>query len=345
MSIYENIINSINVEGLSKLEIARLLYIELGKRISFSTRYQNTDEKTMFKMHSDDFDAKNSSVSQANCVMWSKTYSALLAYYGIENRIINKWHQYVEFFIEGQRWVADATYGKYTDLARIHNGDDTTQFGLSMYQKDEEKSSNYPVYDVRIIKLLEEIDEKIGYRNNKYHELEELKKLLAGIKNGSFDVTEYGIDNSVEGKLQFLFAKVGKMSNGFYESKNYLYALEKFMLGSEELKMIHGTDLKRTRLDGEVDIIQIISLLENNIYHYYILCPTMALKEVQSKDISDLALFGYAIEKEIPGIIYPKNFKPGIRPKKWKLKLERIINQGHIKQSNIQEYEKSTFTL
>ena len=48
-----------------------------------------------------------------------------------KNSIFDMNHQCVEFKIDDKIWVADATYGDYNDLSRIHYGDETIGFGWS----------------------------------------------------------------------------------------------------------------------------------------------------------------------------------------------------------------------
>lgn len=317
MTIYEEIKNNIDINKLNELEISRLLYIELGSRVCFSTKYQNTDIASMNKLLTTQVNINTFNEQQVNCAMWAQLYSQLLTAYGIQNRIIDSGHQFVEFIALGKKWVADATDGAYTDLSRIHNSDNIECFGLSIYQNSNDKSHNRPMYNIEIDQMLKDIDKKIGYNDEKYKDLIELKEIINNIKNGTININNYVSDalsnNEVEKKLQFLFAKLGTLDSGYYEAKDYIYQLEKLLLTKEELENVSAVELKRTNKDGNVDILQVISVQCDNNYNYYILRPSMPIKQINKEDLEKLILLGYGIDenKEVKGINYNKIFKPG----------------------------------
>lgn len=345
MALYNEIIEGIDTSNLNELEIARLLYIELGKRVSFSTKLQNTDISTMSDMIKEEVDVETFDEKEVTCVRWAKLYSHLLSKYGIKNRIIDLGHQFVEFETMGYKWVADATDGAYTDLSRIHNGDNIECFGLSLYQHNPDKVHNRPIYNQEVHKMLRQIDVKLGYNDEKYKDLVELKELIINIKNGTFNINDYVKGDpkasDTEKKLQFLFAKLGVLDEGYYEAKDYVYYLEKALLSKEELENVSSKELKRTNEEGSVNILQVITLHEQDNYHYYILCPNMPVKEVDQENLIKLALLGYGKEdnKEIPGLIYPKDFTPGKKMTGLKYKMSRIVNEYKIKNSTIAEYD------
>ena len=344
MILLDDIKNSINIENLTELEVARLLYIELGKRVSFSTTFQNTSDLNMAKMMISQVDINTFKEKEVNCVMWAQLYSELLTKYGIRNEIIDKGHKYVEFYAENKKWVADATTGGYTDLSRIHNSDDTNNFGLSMFQNID-RSNNIPVFNEEITLRLKEIDKKIGYNDEKYKDLVELKEMIKKIKDGEFDIHAYvkGEGSDTLKKLQFLFAKVGVLDLGYYEAKDFLYELELMLLSPSELANVKGKELLRTNKDGSVDIIEIITVKEEDKYNYFVVCPNMKVKQVSMQDVIKFSLIGFGkdADKHIPGIDFPTNFVPGKRKSGVKLALERVSNYKIRKDPNLIEVERA----
>ena len=313
--------------NLSALEKTRFYYIELGKYVSFSTTYQNTDIGTMARMHTDEVDVTNFNSTQVNCVIWASLYSQLLTGIGVKNKIIKQGHDYVEFYIDGVRWCADATYGEYTDLARIHNDDATCHFGIARYQ--ENSRVNTVRMDDEAEKTIRDIDEKLGYNTEERQKVLRLKDFLKKIYSGEFKAQDFIFDNEIiQDELVFiielLFAKLGVLKYGYYEAKDFIKELMGLMLTSQQLARVKGVELKRTNSAKEVDIVQCISVQGKDKLHYYLLAPNLPIQFVSEDEIVKLAMLGYGIDKkEIPGIIFPRNFKPGEISCGFKYKIQR----------------------
>lgn len=321
MSIKENLLSKMP-ENLSDLEKARYLYIELGKLVSYSTKFQNTDDKNFLAMTFKEINVDKFDKNQVNCIMWSSLYSNLLTSVGIENQVIDRYHRYVEFYIDDKCYVADATEGPYTDLARIHNDDDTCHFGLSL---NKDKQLNSIKHDKDSLDLIKSIDEKLGYNTDLKENIMELKELLEKIKNNTFniyDIANAEVDDRLTFKMEYLFSKLGALKAGYYESKDYVYNLECDMLTEEEMKNVKGVELKRTNNNYEVDIVQCIYICENNKINYYLLTPFQPIRKVCEEELCALATLGYGIEdKIIPGINFPKKFVRGVISNKRSYKL------------------------
>lgn len=345
MNIAEEILNSMP-SNLTNLEKARYIYIELGKKVFFSTQFLNTDDDTFFELLGKKVNVTKLSKEEinVNCRMWSQLYSQLLTLVGIENRIFDSMHECVFFDIDNVRWVADATYGIYTDLSRIKNNDDTVSFGPALFQN---KDSNIVDINDDVIKIISEIDKKLGYNNSDKKNLFELKILLENINEGIIDIKEYShVDeinknNELCFKLEFLFSKLGILKDGYYESKDFVLALEKTLLTRDEIEKTGAVELKRTNKDKSVDIIQCIYASNGDNWKYYLLAPNLPIRCVDSIQITKLAMMGFGIEdKKIPGIIYPKNFKPGKLDFMVKYSLYKTLaNMKLINISDVIEYD------
>lgn len=274
---------------------ARYIYLKLGEYLTFSTTFPNTDVDTMNKLHKKEVDIENVD-SEITCNMWADIYSKLLTEVNIENQVINEWHQYVKFKIDGKTWVADATYGTYTDLARIKYGDSTERFGVALKQGYE------PSIYVNIMdpdnKKLESIDNSFEFYVKRKKKREDLMKTLAKVKDLEIPLKE---------KMDYIFNFIGKLEYGYYEASSFVYEIEKEVLTKAELELVKATELKKN--SSSVDIINCITV-KGNGYHYYLLKDNLPIKEVTPTNILKLAMFGgYGIdEKKIEGIDIPRKF-------------------------------------
>lgn len=332
-------------DNLTDLEKARYLYIELGKNVSFSTKFQNTDEFTFAQMMTNKVDINRFNDNQINCVMWAELYSQLLTKFNINNEIIDYGHKYVEFYIEGKRWCADATYESYNDLARIHNDDETLNFGPAIYSG--ERHSNDVLLDKQTVDLINTIDAKIGYNNSEKDNFNEVKKFIISVRNGTFDINkEIDCSNQTEElfilKLEYLFCKLGTLKVGYYEAKNFVRDLEYYLFTKEEMNKIKARELKRTNLDKNVDIVQCIYVYGEKEIYYYLLAPNLSIRRVSKEEVIKLSVLGYGLDGEcIPGIDYPKKFVVGevSANKKYKLyknyKKDNFLQTYNIGQSKV----------
>ncbi len=330
MNLGKEILNRMP-DNLSDLEKARYLYLELCKVVSFSTTFQNTDMSNFAVMYHRKEDVSKLSSTEINCRIWSQLYSQLLNSVGIQNRIVDRGHSHVEFYVEGKKWVADATYGSYTDLSRIKNDDDTIGFGYSAYQ-DPKNEQCIISTDEKYSGMLRSADDKLGYNTDRKRDLVEFKEYLKSIREGKYDITgiSEGIvcENPLTFKLEHLFASLGKLNSGYYEAKDFVYHLEHQLFTSEELARIGAVELKRTNADKSVDILQCIYIKGDNP-SYYLLSPSLPVKKIDASQVMSLALKGYGIEegKKIPGINYPRMFVQGevFKVSKFKLWKENLF--------------------
>ena len=299
--LYDLIINSVP-SNLNKLEIARFLYIRLGSLVSFSTVINNTDTNNFYRLLNLEVDPYTFNEIEVNCYTWAQLYSALLSHFKINNKIVKYWHSYVNFFIDGKKYVADATFGRYSDLSRIHYHDKTSFFGPCFYQ-EKYIDSNVVDCDRYFSFILDKIDKKINYSTIK---TDEFKKLLNYIRNHKINIDS---SNNIISKLEFIFSFVGQLSFGYYESKEFIYELEKNIFTKEELSKIGSIEFKKINGFNKIDIIQCIYTGFNGCYNYYILCPTFPIKSVTNDEILSLLSNGFISNKKMPGINIPGKMK------------------------------------
>ena len=294
-------------EGLNDLEKARFIYLKLALYLDFSTKYNNTNSVEFLKMSYSGTNPENQREKQIICKNWAHIYSSLLTEAGVKNKVIDQHHSYVLFEYDGKVWVADATYGSYTDLSRIRYGDSTFYFGVCVSQ-DMNKPLNHVVPFNSYNRILDEIDKKFDFYQVKRESFKKLQSKLEEIKNS---------DKSIRQKLDLFFELVGVLDEGYYEAKDFVRNLEYDIFNDSELSRIHGVELKRTNQNLEVDIVQCIYVEQENGYSYYLLAPDKTVKKVTPLEITKLATLGYGIEgKEIPGVVFPRRFQAGVPFKK-----------------------------
>ena len=65
--------------------------------------------------------------------------------------------------------------------------------------------------------------------------------------------------------MDYLFARLGNMCNGYCESKQFVKEMEKIILTESELKKIMGRDLIRIN-KKHTDVIQCICVEDKSVY-------------------------------------------------------------------------------
>lgn len=338
INVIEQIFNKIP-NDLTELEKARFLYLESCKIFTFSTKFQNTDEVSFARMYTQKVDGNKLETTEVNCRMWSQVYSQLLDKANIKNTIVDNGHQHVKIYIDNEEWIADATYGNYTDFSRVKNNDRTSGFGYNLYQGGKK---SFISMDEKYINKLDDVDKKLGYNNDQMEELMEFRNLLTNIKNGLFDINELSVEpikDKLVFKLEYLFSHLGKLNCGYYEAKDFVFDLENYLFDNNEFKRLKAVELKRTNKDKSVDILQCIYTLGDNP-NYYLLAPNLPIIKISESHLMNLAVRGYGLDegKQINGISYPRNFKDGEISKIDKIKLykDKILGNFAI----LNEYTK-----
>ena len=172
-------------KGLTKLEMARYIYIELGKQRGFDTRFFYGNRKTRNRIYRMAEKAKDNPKMFHNrktliCVSLSYLYQSILKEFGINCDV-----------------VLDEGYddGHLTPIINLGNDDGTNkriradlQLDLEHIQtgmKTKEFGTQSHSYSCDLVddKELEEIDKKIGYVQDDYRDkdIEEISKEIEGM--------------------------------------------------------------------------------------------------------------------------------------------------------------------
>ncbi len=280
-------------QGLSELEQARYVYLELGKKLNFNKNFNMNDvENYAYMKGLYDLEITNDTNFDSGviCANWAVVYADMLNSLGISSHVAGEHrslsHQWVEFEIDGHYFAADATRGSLTDLARISVGEQTQEF----YEIYDYSTTSYPV-----AKPLENFD---GYLRNVDAKLNYLHDFNYPNVVESVQSSSNSID---EGLLLLSDTVLSKL--GFIEAKSYLLKYVR----SLDTDKVSGTDLTKFFKNGQKDIVNITSVLqEDGTYKYYALHEGLGLQEVTTNDLNALIYSGYNLEngKSIKGYEY-----------------------------------------
>ena len=151
-------------EGLTQIEKARYIYVQLGKYFSYDERYitsqSNEEKKEIFDRNMEDIvDDK------VVCTSLSKIYENLLNRVGIKAKTVlipeeRLGHAFTELEIDGNKYFT----GLIRDLMRIKTGFKTKEFMIDNPDRFGEDSE----YTALSKEELKRIDDKIGYTYNRH---------------------------------------------------------------------------------------------------------------------------------------------------------------------------------
>lgn len=146
--LFNKIITAINPD-YDKFTIARAIYIELCKQLSYSTTfiaYQNNDKKNPIyqKIYNEPIDSVTLENNEITCKTFSEIYSKLLCKFGFNAKVSGNEHKYVVFDCDGTLLKADATeafsdfdeHVRINDLTRIQLGLKTCGYTCLEDEKD-----------------------------------------------------------------------------------------------------------------------------------------------------------------------------------------------------------------
>ena len=227
MNIYniaERILKKIP-EGLSDLEKARFVYLELGKMVSFNEEYWFGNSKIKNKIYKSQTkieDLKDIKNNKIICVSLSNLYNYMMGRIGIKavqaHDVNDSRHVYSEFEIDGKRYKADLQ----KDLHFIQTKRRTGEFGeIDVSVADSEVNTEE----------IEKIDAKIGYS---YQGEKNFRRLIANIENEIKKVDE------LDKKMNIILNKISEYEDiskmGYSEKIWYYYYIIKRMLTLQEKK-------------------------------------------------------------------------------------------------------------
>ncbi len=298
--------------GLSAIEKARYLYLELGKVLNFSEAYaKNAMSEEAISLYTKEITDDTVLNNKVVCTIWSQLYQSLLESQGIESVIQSAHHAWVEFKIDNMTFMADATKGSLQDLARIKAHEATEGFlSLADYSiLDEDGDVKFTPYDWQgqqtFNSILLEIDQSLGYITDQYNQV--LSKIKDQYIEANYDLQEGDLAGKLAKKLEILSLETNMDTAGIIESKSYLLDYIQRSLSAEEKQIVSGTDITRTLKNGQIDVANITSILQSDgSYKYYALHEGIGLQEISSMELDTLFARGFQLPegKRIAGYEY-----------------------------------------
>lgn len=219
-------------EGLTKIEQARFIYIELSKLVVFDENFRLgrfLEKNKIYKSSKKISELKDVIDGRITCVSLTNIYNRLLNEIGIESAACRNSdkskHVYTVFKVDGNVFKADLQQ----DLKYLQSRRRTNHFGKAILKNDKDLTKEE----------LEEIDHKLGY---KY----EGEKLVNSIKEGiALKCKEENI--SLTDKLKFIFKCVQDVSYiktmGYVERRKF-YEQVIIEILDREAQGVHFADLK-----------------------------------------------------------------------------------------------------
>lgn len=236
-------------DGVSDLEKARYLYIELGKLFRYNMDYLTLYERKQDYIYFTPVDFDNITTNSWICVQMSDIYVEALKRVGIKastqkdirgQEDYDFVHKYTVICLsDGRRMVADLIY----DLPFIQLGMKTNHFGT--YSENGQK-------DVIPEKEIKQIDDKIGYTfqtsktekeyteafldmiKQELNDPEKMKAYVSNVYNGE----EYKSENLIEYKLDLISKFFGLRNMGFYEGSKVLAQFYQYFFNEGERKRL-----------------------------------------------------------------------------------------------------------
>lgn len=219
-------------EGLTELEKARYVYIEIGKQKAFDPQYYYGNARTQKRIFLESHEASQNPEKFHNkrtlvCVSLTYVYLSVLRDLGIECYTMSDddGHMYNRILLNdenGQKIRIRADLSN--DLKNIQAGLEPDQFGTT--------EPGYDYYDTIDKQELKEIDKKIGYIEDEYRNINELQEITAGmtategLKTILQDPRIYGNTN-FQGHIERR-AYYGKVINSlmhyYYRKKIFLFS-------------------------------------------------------------------------------------------------------------------------
>lgn len=218
--------------GLTKLEQARFVYIELGKMFSFDEEYWLGNSKTKKRIYTSSQKVKDFKDLKDNkiiCVSLSNLYNSLLKKIGIDAMQQKddgkNPHVHSVIIMDGVAYKADLQ----KDIKYIQARRKTAHFG-----QEEGTDTNISITEEQ----LQEMDAKLGY----YYEGEQdLQNLISSIKE---EIVKY---ENLEEKMSHILGKIAQYHDiskmGYVEKIGYYDSIINKVLTAKEKSKIYKSEM------------------------------------------------------------------------------------------------------
>ena len=283
-------------KGLTKLEQARWLYIELGKRFRYNMNVFYISEEKLGEIYNEDINIDGDILNENICKPINIIYLELLKRVGVEGELKTLSGQYkynhvgaVLKFDDGLQIYTDLT----VDLYCIQKSLKTNNFGYSSPEGE---------YDILSRKELKNIDDKIGYTFKGLYMNDFIDMIAKEMKNDEF-VNKYLLknfkankpNNIISEKFEFLLNQIPFEQMGYVEARNFLLYLIQNIFKEEEKNHIEQYDLykEKENADEGREFLNCIIIDENNAKQYYIQSNGKEIEKLSKDKIEKLFLSGW----------------------------------------------------
>lgn len=316
-------------EGLSEMEMARYMYIELGKRLSFNINYVSDSDKKSEDVYWEPVNFKKIECDKYICRQIAEIYAESLKrlginakrHYRIFGEIIDKYfdatfrHAYTVIKLkDGRKFIADLVY----DMPFVQGGMDTLYFGTVTENRD----------DIELIdqKEVEEIDKKIGYSypidlnkttyvyTNEFYRMVRKEMENPELLKPYVDAT-YPENEREETLIRYKLDAVSRYFNvsqmGYREGRMFLERILKEFLSEDEQKKITFSNLFTEnacdRFFGETKMAKCFTYTrDDGKNEYYLYVPGKNLERMSKEKVRDfIKNDSYKIDEgkgKIPGL-------------------------------------------
>lgn len=282
-------------KGLNQIEIARWLYLELGKVLSYDMNAFYLKDESLGSKYNKEIDLSKELDTTLVCKPINMIYIKLLKILGINAELIQLDEKF-EFNHVGTSITFDNGMKIFTDLTldlhRIQNGMRTLDFAYTSPNGD---------YDILSRKELNQIDDKLGYTyrgiyTDDFFEMaaEELtnpikveRYLLGGRKLEEVKLTEV-----ISKKLDFILNHVMFKRLGYTEGRNLLIHILQKCLSQDEISHVNQYDLiKQNSNDNE--FANLIKVFDKADSIYYLQLPDKEMQKCSKDDIDNIFKQGW----------------------------------------------------
>lgn len=277
--LFKHIIDRVDITR-EPFYVARAVYIELGKLVSYDPTFLALDQNVSIEEANAIYNKRISEISLANnkvvCKDWAELYATILNLLGIKATVVGGFHKYVTLDCDGTLIKADATNTVYVsedslsmpDIARIQAGLSTG--GYTCLEDDKD-----------ITGALEEVDRELEFTptpiENKISDLEQrylsIKKQEETYEEKIFDSIDFLRRVSRDSKLDNLelFKYIIALANALFD-KNRIYGVEN--------KFICIRDI-----NNQYSAATLISFLSSSNNYRHMLFTKGNLDEISKEDL------------------------------------------------------------
>ena len=282
-------------KNLEQIEMARYIYLELGKVLSYDMNAFYLKDELLGDRYNKEIELDKEFDTTLVCKPINIIYIKLLKIMGIDAELIqldnNFKYNHVGTsitFDNGIKIFTDLTL----DLHRIQNGMRTMDFAYTSPQGN---------YDILSRRELNKIDDKLGYTFRGIY-TDDFIDIVSKELTNKVKVERYLLDGKriedcnicevISRKLDFILNHVMFKRLGYAEGRNTLIYILQKCLSDEESKHIKQFDLIKQN-ENNNEFANLIKVFDEKNSIYYLQLPDEEMKKCTKCDIDDIFKIGW----------------------------------------------------